>query len=56
MTNYWMIALKRHNKGKNTFCIPRKGTAEYKEVMKTKKQLEGLRVNPKKTKRYPKGG
>lgn len=32
--NEWLIALKRFNQDKNKWCIPKKGTAGYKEVMK----------------------
>ena len=32
MPNSWHAALKKYNEGTNTFCIPRRGTAEYDKV------------------------
>ena len=40
--NYYMEALKLWNKETNTgkWCIPKKGTVEYNEVMRLKGMLE----------------
>ena len=40
--NYYMEALKMWNKETNTggWCIPKKGTAGYNEVMRLKAQME----------------
>jgi len=32
MPNAWITALKKFNKGKGTWCLPKKGTKEYDEV------------------------
>lgn len=34
MPNNWINALKEYNKGKSSFCITRKGSKEYQEVIK----------------------
>ena len=33
MPNKWVSALKEMNKGSNNWCVPKKGTAEYQQVM-----------------------
>ena len=33
MPNPYMDALKKFNEGKTGWCVPRKGTADYKKVM-----------------------
>ena len=39
--NYYMEALKEYNaKSGKKWCIPKKGTAEYNEVMRIKTQME----------------
>ena len=40
--NYYMEALKLWNKenNKGNWCIPKKGTDEYNEVMRLKAQME----------------
>lgn len=30
----WIEALKKFNAGKKTWCIPKKGSSDYKEVIK----------------------
>ena len=42
MVNYYMQALKQWNAESNTgkWCIPKRGTAEYNEVMRLKAQME----------------
>ena len=35
MPNKWIEALKEHNKGSNKFCVPKKGTPEYDNIIKT---------------------
>jgi hypothetical protein len=32
MANIWLSALKEYNRGKSSWCIPKKGTPEYKKV------------------------
>ena len=32
MTMTWLQALKAHNRGKGTFCIPRRGSVEHAHV------------------------
>lgn len=34
----WLEALKRFNKGKDKFCIPKKGSSEYSKVYEMSKQ------------------
>ena len=34
MANKWLDALKEYNKGKSSFCIAKKGSKEYQEVIK----------------------
>ena len=41
MTNYYMEALKMWNaESGEKWCIPKRGTAEYNEVMRLKEMLE----------------
>jgi len=42
MTNYYLEALKEWNTKSNTgkWCIPKKGSTDYNEVMRLKKILE----------------
>lgn len=45
----WISALKEYNKGHGSWCIPRKGTAEYnkvRELMKPKTPLKQLKPTP----------
>lgn len=39
MVNNWILALKEFNAGKQKWVVPKKGTAEYNEVIKIKKTL-----------------
>lgn len=34
MANRWIEALKKWNKDRDTWCLPKKGTKEYMEVRK----------------------
>lgn len=39
--NYYFEALKKWNaESGNKFCIPKKGTKEYEEIMKMKKEMK----------------
>lgn len=39
MSNSWMQALKKFNEGKKTWCIPKKGSPQYYEVMAMGKDM-----------------
>ena len=40
-TNYYFEALKKFNaESENKFCIPKKYSKEYEEIMKIKKEME----------------
>ena len=39
MTNSWMQSLKKFNEGKKTWCIPKKGSPQYYEVMEMGKNV-----------------
>tara|TARA_R110000868_G_scaffold151420_1_gene375929 strand:+ start:277 stop:792 length:516 start_codon:yes stop_codon:yes gene_type:complete len=41
MPNAYIQALKKFNEGKGMWCIPKKGTSDYNEVMKIKNKLMG---------------
>lgn len=41
MANSWIRALKQWNQGKDTYTVPKKGSAGYQEVMKIKAQMDG---------------
>ena len=36
----WMLALKRFNAGRNTWCVPKENTSGYTECMKWKKEFQ----------------
>lgn len=40
MANYWIQALKKFNKGKNTWCVAKKGTPENAEVRKIMERMK----------------
>ncbi len=40
MANSWINGLKRYNSGKGTWCIPKKGTPEYYEVLSMGKKKD----------------
>ena len=44
--NAWIEALKEYNKGSNSWCVVKKGTAEYDKV---KKIMENIKNPIKKT-------
>ena len=46
MVNYWIAALKEFNKNKPSWCMPRKGTSDHKEMIKIMASLK----NPTKDK------
>ena len=39
--NVWIQALQEYNKGKNKWCVVRKGTPEHAEVMKIMNRIKG---------------
>ncbi len=43
MANEWIKALKKYNQGKSSWCIPKKGTTEYKKVMQTVKLPKAMK-------------
>jgi translation initiation factor IF-2 len=47
MSNNWIKALKELNKGKDCFCIPKKGSDEYKKTIKIMNETDNVkkRVN-----------
>jgi len=46
-SNLWIEALKKHNKGKGVFCVPRKGSDEYNDVIKIYATLKPKPAVPK---------
>ena len=41
MSNVWIQALQEYNKGKNKWCVVKKGTPEHAEVMKIMNRIKG---------------
>ena len=41
MVNYWTQALKEYNYGNSSWCIPKKGTKGYREVVAIMNSLSG---------------
>lgn len=39
--NSWNKALRSFNQGKSGWCVPRKGTADYAEVRRLQRTIEG---------------
>ena len=52
MANYWIQALKEFNKGKNTWCVAKKGTPENTEVRKIMERMK--KEEPKEESKEPK--
>mgnify|MGYP001547179359 CR=1 FL=1 len=50
MTNSWLIALKEYNKNKDKWCIPKKGSKEYNEVIKNMNKIGKKETKEKKPK------
>jgi len=47
MPNAWLLALKEYSKKKGMYCVPKKGSKEYDEVMKIKEKLMKDKPKPK---------
>jgi hypothetical protein len=43
----WIDALRRYNLGGTSWCIPRRGTAEYEKVMMLRKGAEDVKPQPR---------
>jgi hypothetical protein len=43
MPNYWILALKQFNHGKNTWCVAKKGTPEYAQVREIMEKLKNAK-------------
>jgi hypothetical protein len=43
----WIDALRRYNLGGTSWCIPRRGTAEYEKVMMIRKGAEDVKPQPR---------
>lgn len=39
MINSWVLAVLKFNKGKDVYCIPKKGTKQYKQVKKIQETI-----------------
>lgn len=37
--NYWMESLKEYNKSSSAYCVPKKNSQGYKEIMKIKQDM-----------------
>lgn len=46
MVNMWIEALKDYNANKNTWCIPRKNSRDYKAIMSALKGVANLTPSP----------
>ena len=40
MPNVWIQALQEYNKGKNKWCVVKRGTPEHAEVIKIKDRIK----------------
>ena len=47
MPNYWILALKQFNHGKNTWCVAKKGTPENAQVKEIMEKLKNAKQEVK---------
>ena len=47
MPNYWILALKQFNHGKNTWCVAKKGTPENAQVREIMEKLKNAKQEVK---------
>lgn len=39
--NFWLVALKKFNEGREKYLIPKKGSPEYEEVKNIQTKIQG---------------